>query len=323
MANSSIPSSLSRENAPSSIRLPVIPPLLTQNLMNGDDTLITSRAADSNIHPLVTPGLAMGAATPHLNGINRPSTGDEGTTLEKRTSQQSQPRNSTDRTSDYFSSGAQAKSPVDGQFKGPATPGDGSLEAATWSPVDTDKEEKSGSLFSKKFRMNFPKKLGRTSVDVRPAVVDEISEESDKSEEKEDKSIQDNLFGTIQKIRYDYEERFRNDPSRHLSSGIVPSPLNETPLLQLPPSTAVIIQEDRPDSGGVADIYRGTISSVGNDADLIEKAGPMWLGDLLFKVRAVSSGYNSLGMLTKAEPHARERCRQGLVRAVTIPRPFT
>ena len=290
MTNASTPSSLRREKAPSPIHLPVIP---TPGSMSEDDSMITPRPmiiTDGITRPPNTPGLTIGAATPYINGgnstsgPNRPSTAEEGTVLEKRTSQQSQPRVSSDRSSDYFSSNAQAKSPVDGQSKGPVTPGDTSLEAAASSPVDADKEERSSSLFGKKFRMNFPKKLGRTSQDVKPAVVDEKSEESDKSEEKEDKTIQDNFFGTIQKIRYDYEERIERGPSQHLAPGITPSSLNETPLLAPPLSTTVIIQEDRPDSGGVADLYRGTISSVGSDADLIERTGPMWLGELLLKV---------------------------------------
>lgn len=290
MTNGSTSSSLRRENAPSSIHLPVIP---TPGSMSEDDSMITPRPmiiTDGITRPPNTPGLTIGAATPYINGgtstsgPNRPSTAEEGTVLEKRTSQQSQPRVSSDRSSDYFSSNTQAKSPADGQSKGPVTPGDTSLEAAASSPVDADKEEKSSSLFGKKFRMNFPKKLGRTSQDVKPAVVDEKSEESDKSEEKEDKTIQDNFFGTIQKIRYDYEERIERGPSQHLAPGITPSSLNETPLLAPPLSTTVIIQEDRPDSGGVADLYRGTISSVGSDADLIERTGPMWLGELLLKV---------------------------------------
>ena len=289
MANASRPTSLRRENAPSSIQLPVIPP----SFVDEDDSVITPRptlVADGITRPPNTPGLTIGSASPYINGAtttlgsNRPATVEEGTALEKRTSQHSQARVSSDRASDYFSSNAQAKSPVDGQSKGPVTPGDTSLDAATSSPVDADKEEKSGSLFGKKFRMNFPKKLGRTSQDVKPAVVDEISEDSDKSEEKEDKTIRDNFFGTIQKIRYDYEELIQHGPTQHLAPGITPSLLNETPLLQPPPYTTVIIQEDRSDLGGVADLYRGTIGSVGNDADMIERTGPMWLGDLLLKV---------------------------------------
>lgn len=309
MANASKPSSLRRENAPSSIQLPVIP---LPWFMNGDDSIVTPRPitmTDGITRPPNTPGLAIGAATPYINGVtsnsgpNRPATAEESTALEKRTSQQSQPRVSSDRTSDYFSSIAQAKSPVDGQSKGHVTPGDTALEAAASSPVDADKEERSSSLFGKKFRMNFPKKLGRTSQDVKPAVVDEKSEESDKSEEKEDKTIQDNFFGTIQKIRYDYEECIQRRPSQHLAPGITPSSFNETPLLELPLSTTVIIQEERPDSGGVADLYRGTISSVGSDADLIERTGPMWLGDLLLKV-CCNPTTTLWRLLTRSEPHA-------------------
>ena len=309
MANASKPSSLRRENAPSSIQLPVI---LSPWFMNGDDSIITPRPitmTDGITRPPNTPGLAIGAATPYINGVmsnsgpNRPATAEESTALEKRTSQQSQPRVSSDRTSDYFSSITQAKNPVDGQSKGAVTPGDTALEAAASSPVDADKEERSSSLFGKKFRMNFPKKLGRTSQDVKPAVVDEKSEESDKSEEKEDKTIQDNFFGTIQKIMYDYEECIQRRPSQHLAPGITPSSFNETPLLELPLSTTVIIQEERPDSGGVADLYRGTISSVGSDADLIERTGPMWLGDLLLKVCCVPTT-TLWRLLTRSEPHA-------------------
>ena len=325
LANTSTPVSLRRENNASAIQLPVV---ASPGFMGEEDSMITPRpriVTDGIAHHPNTPGLAIGAATPHINGPasisgqNRPATMEDGTALEKRTSQQSQPRSSGDRTSDYFSSNAQTKSPVDGQTKGPVTPGDTTLEAATSSPVDGDKEEKSGSLFGKKFRMNFPKKLGRTSQDVKPAVVDEKSEESDKSEEKEDKTIHDNFFGTIQKLRYDYEERVDRGPSQHLASEITPSSLNETPLLHLPPFTTVIIQEDRPDSGGVADLYRGTVSSVGNDADLIERTGPMWLGDLLLKVIFnLTTVLQSL--ITSIESHACQRNSQGLVRATALSR---
>lgn len=295
VASTSKPTSLQRDNAPSSIQLPLITTEGSQVLMNADDALITPRPTNGMIKPAMTPGLTIGTATPALNGTtnsNRPPTAEDGTALEKRISQLSQSRTSMDRSSDYFTSNNQAKSPSEAQPKTPGPPGEPSSDTGTQSPVDGEKEEKSkegGSLFGKGFRMKFPKKLGRTSTDVKPAVVDEKSEESDKSEEKEDKTIQDSFYGCIQKIRYEYEERMQNDPSYHLSSGITPSPLSETPILRLPPFTTVIIQDERPDSGGVADLYRGTVSSVGQDADLIEKVAPTWLGDLLLKVFKVHS----------------------------------
>lgn len=325
MATTSKPSSLRRNNAPASIQLPVIAP---QDAMNEDDSLITPRPPNGNGPPAVTPGLAIGSATPNSNGPmngNRPSTADEGTSLEKRASQHSQSRTSTERSSDYFSSNTQAKNPADSQSKAPAAPGDTTQEASAQSPVDGDKEEKSkeGGLFGKSFRMKFPKKLGRASTDVKPTIVDEKSEGSDKSDEKEDKTVQDNFFGSIQKIKYNYEERIQHDPSQHLPSGIIPSSFNETPVLRLPPYTTVIIQDERPDSGGVADLYRGTISSVGIDADLIEKVGPMWLGDLLLRVpQRVLAGPFKFVMLTISEPTTCQGDPKGLFHSVAASRSF-
>ena len=140
--------------------------------------------------------------------------------------------------------------------------------------------------------MNFPKKLGRSSVEAtKPAVVDEIkSEESDdKSSTKEEKVVEDNFLGSIQKIRIEYDEKLEGSDAgdNSLQLLMTPSPANETPPLRPPPFTPVIIQEDRPDSGGVADLYRGQVGSLGADADMIEKTAPMWLGELLLRVGAI------------------------------------
>ena len=272
------------------------------NRQNGNfdnDSQITPRAAQEDHQSATTPGLSIGIATPHpsqtsnnLHAQNQlPSTNEERTSLEKQQSHQSQSRTSSDKSADYFSNNPNRQSFSEGHVKVPTTPSDGTLEAASQSPVDADKEEKSKegtTLFGKKFRMNFPKKLGRSSVEAKPVAVDQKSEASDKSEGKEDKNIDDNFLGTIQKIRYDYEEQLHYNATQPISTGLSPSPPSETPLLRLPPFTTVIIHEDRPDSGGVADLYRGIVKSLGHDADLIEKAAPMWLGDLLLKVGKLS-----------------------------------
>ena len=245
----------------------------------------------------MTPGLAIGVATPSVSipnhGVQQsnplPTTTEEVNNIEKRQSNHSQARSSSERSGDYFSSNPLPSNEINGKI---ATPGGPQPEAPPQSPSDADKEEKpkeSGSLFSKKFRMNFPKKLGRPSVDAKPPVVDEKAEESDKSSEKEDKVVEDNFYGVIQKMRNEYDEHLQSSTTQLSSTGIQPSLPNETPVLKPPPLTAVIIQEDRPDSGGVADLYRGTVSSVGQDADLIEKTAPMWLGDLLLRVRTLLS----------------------------------
>ena len=293
---------LRRDNAPPLIQLPGPP---TQEWKTGildDDSQITPRPVNGSLLPAMTPGLSIGVATPYVGGTSfgspmqchLPRTSEEGSDLEKQISRHSQPRNSTEKQRDYFSSVPTPQSASDTQTKAPFTPGDGSSEVASQTMIDDEKkaveDEKKekpkniSSLFDKKFRMTFPKKLGRTSAEAKPAAVDEKSEELDKSGGKEEKTFEENFFGTLQKVRHDYEEHFQNKPFDFLPPGVKPSLPHETPMLSLPPSTTIIIQEDRPDSGGVADLYRGTVSSVGLDADLIEKAGPRWLGDLLLQV---------------------------------------
>ena len=246
----------------------------------------------------MTPGLAIGVATPYLPPSNHgphannflPSTLEEGADLEKRMSHQSQ-RSPSDKSSDYFSTKPtlQSAPEADSRVNGASNEAhvDGMQSISDSHPDKEEKTKEGGSLFGKKFRMNFPKKLGRSSMESKPAIVDEKSEESsDKSSEKEDKIFEENVFGVIQKIRNEYDESLQTNPGQFLSSGITPSSSNETPILKPPPLTTVIIQEDRPDSGGVADVFRGTVGSLGREADQIEKVAPMWLGELLLRVRA-------------------------------------
>ena len=300
---------LQRDNAPPLIHLPSPAMQGWTNGAHDDDSSITPRPVNGQLLPAMTPGLSIGVATPYVSGTNfgspvqnhLPRTSEEGSDLEKRLSRQSQPRNSTERSRDYFSSVPNPQSPSDPQAKAPSTPGDGSSEATSQTLVEDEKKQADdekkdkpkniSSLFDKKFRMNFPKKLGRTSMEAKPVAVDEKAEESDKSEEKEEKPFEENFYGAIQRVRHDYEEHCQSKPFDPLPPGIKASPPNETPILSLPPSTTIIIQEDRPDSGGVADLYRGTVSSVGMDADLIEKAGPRWLGDLLLQVHLLNISY--------------------------------
>ncbi|KAL8690973.1 MAG: hypothetical protein Q9224_004279 [Gallowayella concinna] len=275
-----------RAPPPGSIQLPTSPATPWQELEGDDDSLITPRPPNSNSLPVVTPGLAIGIATPHP-GLATNSTGtstEQASGLEKTSSNNGQSGNPTDKPKDYFSTNPNTHASSDQS--------EDSQDSSTQSPVDAEKEEKpkeSTTLFGKRFRMNFPKKLGRTSVEVKPAAVDEKAEESDRSEEKEGPVIEDNFLGTIQRMHFEYEEQLRIAPSQGLSSNIHPSSSIETPYLEPPPYTTIIIQEDRPDSGGVTDLYRGTVRSAGQDADKIERSGPMWLGDLLLRLVPINT----------------------------------
>ncbi|KAI9731337.1 MAG: hypothetical protein M1834_005240 [Cirrosporium novae-zelandiae] len=286
---------LHRSNAPSSIDLPASSISIDPGTSPSHESVTTPRVGNGFFSHLLTPSLSIGVATPanpptlpssHTTNL-APMAEEDSHSLEKKSSHQSQSGALTEGVNDYFSSKPALVAESNGDNgKTVSTPGAGQAEAVQ-SPSEPEKEEKSkesGSRFGKKFRMTFPKKLGgRPSVELKPVVTDEKTEESDKSSEKEEKVVDDNFFGTIQKLKYEYEEKAQAHPGQPLPSGICPSLPNETPILRLLPHCAIQIQEDRPDQGGISDVYRGSVGSVGQDADLIEQKGPMWLGDLLLR----------------------------------------
>ncbi|KAK9240217.1 hypothetical protein V1525DRAFT_448386 [Lipomyces kononenkoae] len=97
-------------------------------------------------------------------------------------------------------------------------------------------------------------------------------------EGKVDQSYEDTLAGVLQRIRHEYESTGTYD-----SSNFSVSLPNETPILTVPAETAIIISEQRVDAGGTMDLYRGTVSSCGEDSDVatLQDAAPGWLAEFL------------------------------------------
>lgn len=219
--------------------------------------------------------------------------------LDKRLSQVSRPSQERE---DYFSDAIQ--SPDGGQVKPaqtPATEVPPAEEKAAKTPGENGKEKEKdkdakdkdkdkdntklpGTTFGKKFRMGMSfgtKKLGRSLSTVaaeKPAVLDEKAEESESSSNHE-KEYDDSFLGVIQKLRSEYEKQLTDRPDQLVETKLAPSLANDTPVLKLPPGTKVIIQEET--SGGSAEMYRGTVASVGADADVVEARAPPWLGEAL------------------------------------------
>ena len=234
---------------------------------------------------LATPGVPPPSAGKgsHHNPLLTPTT-EEGSQLEKTATQ----RSSTQDQSDYFS-----RTPTTNGNGNGAGKTNGSTEGSeeTQSPAeDAQTQKKSKGLFGKKFGMSLNmKKFGTSSEKSeapKPAPTDEKAEDSDSHSTKTDeKTVEDNFFGALQKIRQSYEEQV-NLGTAKLETQIVPSLPNETPVLKPPATTTILIQEDRPDSGGVADLFEGKVGSLGQQADFIEKVAPVWLADVLLRVRS-------------------------------------
>ncbi|GAB7362309.1 hypothetical protein MBLNU230_g2327t1 [Neophaeotheca triangularis] len=246
------------------------------------------------------------------------STAEEGAPLEKRVSQQSslpsgQPRPSTDRNSDYFSAN---RNPIN-DSKSPATPSEAD-GATTPSGGDASETKETPSKFGKKFRMNMSfknmsKSLSRTSDSTskdttsnpKPAAVEETKEEAESdshsTQTSNSRSTEDNLLGVVQKLRFAYEDSLQAQlqNSQAFDNGLpvpepgpidIPSSINpslpaETPVLKPPLHTTILIQEDRPEAGGVADLFEGTVGALGlpETTDRVEKVAPAWLGEVLLR----------------------------------------
>jgi WD repeat-containing protein 48 len=279
--NENIKKSGQRNNAPTSIQMPAPSAV---NWQDSQGSVVTPRA-NGNSYPM-TPGMGIGVATPaplnHLPGVP-----EDGTTLGKRSSQAS--RTSGEKNGDYFSS-----TPIATELntKPAATSSEPQDSKVPKSPPDADKAtngKDSSNAFGKKFRMGMSfgsKKLGRSSSvnTEKPVIEEKVEDGSENSDNGEkEKEVDDNFFGVVQKIRNEYEKALQENPEQQVESGITPSLPIEAPVLKLPPFTTVIIQEET--SGGSADLYRGTVATVGEDASLIEERAPMWLGEVLLRVR--------------------------------------
>jgi WD repeat-containing protein 48 len=69
-----------------------------------------------------------------------------------------------------------------------------------------------------------------------------------------------------------------------LRSAMTPSPQDETPIIRPSQDTIILIAEQKVSVDGSMDLYRGTVASVGNDAEILETIAPGWLGELLLLV---------------------------------------
>jgi WD repeat-containing protein 48 len=349
--------SLDRAQAPSSIQIPNSNLTSWKDLPSGPTSASTLRPTNGyhmSVPP--TPGLAIGLATPAAHPPSHssshtstlPFTAEENHGLERTSTQN---RGSSDRLShDYFSRPPAHTGPTatpggtaNGQAVSPGgdaqtNPAPEAVQSPGPEPQEQEKSEK--KLFgSKKFRMNFGmkslKKVQTAESNVTKAVETPSEDSDSRSSKTEEKLIEDNFYGALQRIRFGYEDHLHHilhdkenkdhSPSQiKLECAITPSLPNETPVLKPPLNTTILIQEDRVDSGGVADLFEGTVSNLGTKADLIEKVAPMWLADVLLRVSFYIVFPSVASPLTNMpEPHPAERNRQGVLHPRTLARPVT
>ena len=188
-----------------------------------------------------SPGMFIGFANPTTPFVNTPweDAGGNIPSMERK-------------SGDYFSTGAGGSRPIAIAKNAPSTADTGD-EAP---PPSVEKEKEETSLLGRLFGA---KRLGRSlstdmggSKPVAVAIGDKAAALLEEAEDKAD-PLDDFLGGVIKRIRGDYDIMARRDPNEPIASSINPSLPLETPVLKPPLNTEIIIQEDKPDFGGVAD----------------------------------------------------------------------
>jgi WD repeat-containing protein 48 len=310
---------LVRPGAPGRINLPQSQMTSWYDNSSAPVSLDTPRATNGYHLAMNTPGMAIGLATPgpvptlatySTQQPSLPTTVEEGETLSNTAANQPDARSpaAADKSGqDYFSQQPNISSAPGVTPGGTTTDADTASDAPLVSPgaegqMPTTPGEKA-SMFGKKmwksFGMKGLKKTTTNEVSKPSTVVEESSSKSEDSGSRSSKAedervIEDNFLGLIRRMRLDYEAQFQHYEKREIESGmekpllkleshIQPSLPNDTPVLKLPSNTIILIQEDRVDSGGVADLFEGTVGSLAASADLIEKVAPTWLADVLLK----------------------------------------
>lgn len=310
------PTGMKRINAPKGL---VLPPSEGSSTSGTPGDMTTPRPA-GELHYPQTPGMRIGLATPlpvpkknatPLTTALPPTAEEDGADADAQS--RSSLQSSSERSSDYFSQMNQAQAKADDtqeQKEVPPTPGGTAQTLMPQSPMpqspmpQSPSETKKKGLFGKSFnmKMSFPNKLARTSTELAKNPAEEAKKAEEKTSDSEDKSgkssetgdanaqarvIEDNFGGVVQRIRYAYADHLENETTKDqpVPIGITPSLPNETPIIKPPPHTLVLIQEDNPDFGGLSDLYRGEISTLGSpkETDIIEKIAPTWLGELLLR----------------------------------------
>jgi WD repeat-containing protein 48 len=309
---SSAPTSASTLKPPNGIQYPQTPGLA---IGLATPAVMTPGPPTTNGIPPVSKSTNL-ASSPHL------SSSDENATLDRSSTRTSSERQSGDYFTARGVTEQQASTPG-GQLSSQASPvlnGRSSSEnttltalppaASTESEPTTSSPEKTG--LKKFMRMNLiPKSLKKSDKvnDAKVLATEEPQSDSDsRNSQADDRLNEDTLLGAIFRIRHNYElqsrsggtepetgvglnikstllskEKETNSSPSLVSSAITPSLPNDTPVIKPPPQTIILIQDDNVESGGVADLWEGTVGTVGKDAEVVERVAPAWLADVLLR----------------------------------------
>lgn len=99
----------------------------------------------------------------------------------------------------------------------------------------------------------------------------------------EEENNAETLAEVVTNLQKDYNEKARtaSDGTALFPSAFTPPMPHDLPIMPIPEHTKVLISELGKDSGGLVDIYRGSVGSLDNDADKLGKLVPAWIANVL------------------------------------------
>ncbi|KAF7731707.1 hypothetical protein EC973_008879 [Apophysomyces ossiformis] len=101
--------------------------------------------------------------------------------------------------------------------------------------------------------------------------LDTYAEEDESTESKQDSEDDEQNVNTAQ------EATGPSSVEDKVTELYNPPNTDEFPPLSIPPTTTIIIAEESAEASTGMDLYRGTVATAGDDADLIVKSAPSWL----------------------------------------------
>ncbi|RIB12846.1 hypothetical protein C2G38_2041481 [Gigaspora rosea] len=173
------------------------------------------------------------------------------------------------------------------------------------TPNTETKPESSGTSVS-------PENNADTKTDSKPSAPTQSQDESSAQARKDEESKVNSPTRSKVQVQHTSDSN-RHHPIHHdhihtirsmrplIQPPFVPLPISESPEIQIPPHTTVIISEVSPEASTFVDSYRGAVETMVKDVELIEHKAHPWLLEFLLKNKIALKESVKIGFILK--PH--------------------
>ncbi|KAF0467090.1 WD40 repeat-like protein [Gigaspora margarita] len=242
--------------------------------VNNTPTTLPTVSTAQNVNPplLTTSALPQSPTTPLAAFTTGPLTAPAATGSQQPDyfsgSHHNSPTSPTGPSGNLTPPASTGSEPLGGQLSTPETPNTGTKPESSGTSVSTENN-------------------ADTKTDSKPSAPTQSQDESSAQVRKDEESmvnsptrskVQVQLTGDSNRhhpIHHDHIQTIRN-MRPFIQPPFVQLPINESPEIQIPPHTTVIISEVSPEASTFADSYRGAVETMVKDVELIEHRAHPW-----------------------------------------------